>query len=150
MEVLQPFLFRIILICTDASIMEVSKVLSLCQEASFLPKWLSFCVCKKLPHIHYHFTSFYLHVLMCNMTVLKFFLIFSFKGWFSTFYFCFSLIFLLDNFWIWMPNKVNRESVRWGLVFPDSALYDTTLIDGTRPFLENPWILGRRPTESNQ
>ena len=74
MEVLQPFLFRIILICTDASIMEVSKVLSLCQEASFLPKWLSFCVCKKLPHIHYHFTSFYLHVLMCNMTVLKFFL----------------------------------------------------------------------------
>ena len=47
MEVLQPFLFRIILICTDASIMEVSKVLSLCQEASFLPKWLSFCVCKK-------------------------------------------------------------------------------------------------------
>ena len=123
--------------------------LSLCQEASFLPKWLSFSVGKKNPS---YSLSFYILLPSCfdgqHDSSPVFF--FSFKGWFSTFYFCFSLIFLLDNFWIWMPNKVNRESVRWGLVFPDSALYDTTLIDGTRPFLENPWILGRRPTESNQ
>ena len=101
MEVLQPFLFRIILICTDASIMEVSKVLSLCQEASFLPKWLSFCVCKKLPHIHYHFTSFYLHVLMCNMTVLKFFSYLLLQRMILHFLLLFFVDFLLK-----MSNKV--------------------------------------------
>lgn len=122
--------------------------LSLCQEASFLPKWLSFSVGKKtliftiILHpstfvfwcATWQFSSFFL---LLQRMILHFLLLFF-------------VDFLLDNFWIWMPNKVNRESVRWGLVFPDSALYDTTLIDGTRPFLENPWILGRRPTESNQ